>query len=111
MEHVVGLRLVAEKQETTISPDGSIDVFVPISFKRTGGRKLIMTPCQPAPGFMSPQERDSLVSAIIRAFQWKEQLETGECTSLQDLANKLKISHSYICRVFRLTLLAPDIIE
>ncbi len=111
MQKIGGMKLETDRQETTISPDGSIDVFVPISFKRAGGRKLIMTPCQPDQAFTPPHERDSLTTALIKAFQWKERIEKGEYTSMQDLARKQKTSTSYVCRIIRMTFLAPDIIE
>ena len=38
-------------------------------------------------------------------------LEIGECGTLAELSAAERISHSYICRVLRLTLLAPDIVE
>lgn len=38
-------------------------------------------------------------------------LEPGEFTSLQDLASAEKINASYLSRVLRLTLLAPDTVE
>jgi len=107
----VGFALQADKQQTTMNPDGSISVYVPITFKRAGGRKFIMTPTDPVQRFEEPKERDSLVNAIIRAFRWKEQIDNRIYTSMRHLADKEKISESYACRVFRLTLLAPDIIE
>ncbi len=38
-------------------------------------------------------------------------LDTGACPTLGDLAASEKISPSYLTRVLRLTLLAPDIID
>jgi hypothetical protein len=38
-------------------------------------------------------------------------LESGEYGTLAELSAAEQISRSYICRVMRLTLLAPDIIE
>ena len=38
-------------------------------------------------------------------------LESGEYATLAELAAAERISRSYICRVLRLTLLAPDIVE
>jgi hypothetical protein len=38
-------------------------------------------------------------------------LECGEYGALADLADLERISRSYVCRVLRLTLLAPDIVE
>jgi hypothetical protein len=38
-------------------------------------------------------------------------LESGEYGTLAELSAAEQISRSYICRVLRLTLLAPDIVE
>jgi hypothetical protein len=38
-------------------------------------------------------------------------LEGGEYTTLAELAGTDGIRRSYVCRVLRLTLLAPDIVE
>jgi ParB-like chromosome segregation protein Spo0J len=38
-------------------------------------------------------------------------LESGEYGTLAELADAERISRSYVCRVLRLTLLAPEIVE
>ena len=38
-------------------------------------------------------------------------LESEECGSITELAVAEKIDRSYLCRVLRLTLLAPEIVE
>jgi hypothetical protein len=52
-----------------------------------------------------------MVKAIARAQRWRRLLESGQFASVTDLAAAEKINHSYLCRVLRLTLLAPDIVE
>ena len=38
-------------------------------------------------------------------------LEGGECVSITELAAAEKVDRSYLCRVLRLTLLAPEMVE
>ena len=38
-------------------------------------------------------------------------IESGRYISLSELAAAEKFNHSYLCRILRLTLLAPDIVE
>lgn len=38
-------------------------------------------------------------------------LESGEYVSINELAAAEKINQSYVCRILRLTLLAPDVVE
>ena len=52
-----------------------------------------------------------LVKALARAFRWRRMLETGRYGTITDLAAAEKINASYVSRVLRLTLLAPDIVE
>jgi len=52
-----------------------------------------------------------VVKAIARAFRWRGMLESGEYVTIREIANAEKINESYVGRVLRLTLLAPDIVE
>jgi hypothetical protein len=52
-----------------------------------------------------------VVKALARAWRWQSMLDSGEYGTLADLADAERISRSYVCRVLRLTLLAPDIVE
>ena len=53
----------------------------------------------------------TLVKALARAFRWKRMLESGEFATIAELAEREGIAPSYMTRVLRLTLLAPDIVE
>lgn len=96
----------------TISPNQlTLTVRVPFAIKKRGGRKLVIAP-DGAP--WSPHRAridNTLVKAIARAHRWKRLLEGGQYASVAELAAAEKINESYVCRVLRLTLLAPDIIE
>jgi hypothetical protein len=52
-----------------------------------------------------------MVKAIARGFRWRKLLETGVHANVEDIASAENINASYISRVLRLTLLAPDIVE
>ena len=58
-----------------------------------------------------PRIDSALVKALARAHRWQKLLESGECASITELAAAEKIDRSYLCRVLRLTLLAPEIVE
>ncbi|GGE99079.1 hypothetical protein H1W37_18090 [Stappia taiwanensis] len=53
----------------------------------------------------------TLVTALARAFRWKRLLESGQFSTIAELAEREGIAPSYMTRVLRLTLLAPDIVE
>lgn len=54
---------------------------------------------------------NTLVKALARAFRWKRMLDSGEFASISELAEMEGIAFTYMARLLRLTLLAPDIVE
>jgi len=48
----------------------------------------------------------ALINALARAHRWKRLIESGRFASLTELAEAEKINR-YLCRILRLTLLAP----
>jgi hypothetical protein len=98
--------------EVNLSSDGStITVFVPIAWRRRGGRKVVVAPPGAADWAPPPKIDGALVKAVARAHRWRRLLEEGQFGTLADLADAERISRSYVSRVVRLTLLAPDIVE
>lgn len=88
-------------------PD-TMTLHVPFRVVRRGGRKEMQLPDGAAP----PRRTDNtLVKALARAFRWKRRLESGEFATIAELAEREGIASSYMTRVLRLTLLAPDIVE
>jgi hypothetical protein len=98
--------------EIRLSPDGStITVFVPMAWRRRGGRKVIVAPPGCDDWAPPPKIDDALVKALARAHRWRRMLEGGAYGTLAEMADAERISRSYVCRILRLTLLAPDIVE
>jgi hypothetical protein len=98
--------------EVALSPDGcTITVFVPMRWRRRGGRKLIVAPPGCDDWAPPPKVDNSLIRALARAHRWQRMLESDEYGTIAELADAERISRSYVCRVLRLTLLAPDIVE
>jgi hypothetical protein len=92
----------------------TITVRVPISIRKRGGRKVVLA----ADGtFADPtklrcqQVDNAMVKAIARAFRWRDMLEKGKHGAIAEIAAEERINESYVSRVLRLTLLAPDIVE
>jgi hypothetical protein len=94
------------------APSGTLTVRVPLALGKRGGRKVILTPSG-GPAWAPRRARvdNSLIKAIARAHRWKQMMESGAYASLAELAAAEKINESYLCRVMKLTLLAPAIIE
>jgi hypothetical protein len=89
----------------------TLTIRIPIRLPRRGGRKLIVTPEGaelPAP---KPRRDGTLIKALVRAHQWRRQIESGRAMSITDLAEQEGVTDAYVCRLLPLTCLAPDIVE
>ncbi len=53
----------------------------------------------------------TLIKALARAFRWERMLDSGEFTTIAELAERGGNSFTYMVRVLRLSLLAPAIVE
>jgi hypothetical protein len=92
--------------------DRTITVRIPFAVRKRGGKKLILAPDIVPPNAQSPSRVDNtMVKALARAFRWRKLLETGVFATVEEIATTEKINASYVSRVMRLTLLAPDIVE
>jgi hypothetical protein len=90
-----------------------ITVRVPISIRWRSGRKLVLAP-DGTNVTTAPVRRhvdNAMVKAVARAFRWREMLEKGAHATVAEIAAAEKINESYVGRILRLTLLAPDIVE
>ena len=93
--------------------DGStITVRIPMTWKRCGGRKVIIAPdggegWAPA----KPRPDETLIRALVWAHRWKGLLEEPRHRSAGELAEAEGVTRSFVNRLLRLTLLAPDIQE
>jgi hypothetical protein len=86
----------------------TMTLHVPFRIVKRGGRKEMQTP----DGATQRRRTDStLVKALARAFRWKRLLESAEFATIAELAEREGIASSYMTRVLRLTLLAPDIVQ
>ena len=85
-------------------------VRIPMRFQRRGGRKRIVAPdgCQIVPT-SKPQPDCALVKAFARAWRWQRMLDEGVYATVSDVGDAENISKSYVSRILRLALLAPDI--
>ncbi len=85
-----------------------LTVRIPLHVRKRGGRKTMIAPDVLA---MPARQDVTLVKALARAFRWRRMLEDGSYSTIKELAAAEKINASYLCRVLRLTLLAPDVVK
>ena len=87
-------------------------VSIPISLRRQGGRKRVVTPAEAPPWSPPPTRVDNtIIKALVRAHRWRGMLESNLFASVRELAKAENINESYLCRVLRLTLLSPALTE
>jgi hypothetical protein len=90
----------------------TVTVLVPFAIRKRGGRKLVITPdgtaASPAP---RARVDSALLKALARGFRWRKLLETGDFSTIAEIAEAENINPSYVSRVLRMTLLSPDIVE
>ena len=102
----------AQAGKAHLSKDGRTAVVsISVSFLQRGGRKQILSPPGTAPWSPTPRVDGALVKAVVRAHRWRHMLESGEYSSSAELAKAEKVNDSYLSRILRLTLIAPDIVE
>jgi hypothetical protein len=103
---------MAKRQMET---DGrTITVRVPISIRKRGGRKVVLAPdgTRVATERLFCQKVDNaMIKAIARAFRWREMLENGTYATIKEIAEAERIAETYVGRVLRLNLLAPELVE
>jgi hypothetical protein len=92
--------------------DQTVTITVPFAIRRRGGRKLVITPdgttAAPAP---RTRVDSALLKALARGFRWRKLLETGDFSTIEEIAEAENINPSYVSRVLRMTLLVPEIVE
>jgi len=89
----------------------TVTLHVPFTLRKYGGRKQVITPNGEPAAMEKPRVDSTLVKALARAFRWKKMLESGQFTTITELAKHENLALTYMARVSRLSLLAPEIVE
>jgi hypothetical protein len=61
--------------------------------------------------FRAGADNNIMIEAVARAFRWQRLLGNGTYDCMDEIAKAEKIGPSFVSRVIRLALLAPDIVE
>ena len=92
-----------------------VTVMVPLAIRRRGGRKMIVSPHETSPiqavAAVPTRGDPALVKALARAHRWRGLIENGTYATVRDMTKAEKVNETYVCRVLRLTLLSPDLVE
>lgn len=88
----------------------TIRVFIPLTQRRRNGRPRILPP-EPGTHFQSRSQDPHILRALGRAWAWRRRLETGEATTIHDIAEAEKVTDRFVSRMLRLAYLSPDVLE
>ncbi len=98
-------------ESPAVERDGdAVVIRIPMKLKSRRGRKEIIVAEGLGGRSKSPTE-EPLLTALARAFHWQELIDSGRYASVMELAEALDVDRSYVGRIMRLALLAPDIVE
>jgi hypothetical protein len=78
---------IGHSRRPKLSRDGrTMVVSIPISFRRQGGRKKVVTPLH-APAWAPPPPRvdNTIIKALVRAHRWRNMLEASLFPSVREL--------------------------
>ena len=98
--------------DARVSADGrTVTITVPMRRRHRGGRREIAAPAGRANwAHREARGNEALIRALAKAHRWARRLESGEFTFIGELAAAEGVNGSYMSRVLRLSLLAPDIV-
>ncbi len=97
---------IIEMDETAIT------VFIPMNIKKRHGKTMIVLPNNTGnENYNKRYYDDKLIKAFAKAYQWQSWIKEGKFESLSDICKKEKISIKYANQLYRLNLIAPQIVE
>ena len=90
-------------------PD-TIQIFVPLKVRRKNWRPKILPPADYLPSEDQTQD-PHILRAIGRAWGWRRRMETGEFSTVRDLAIAVNLAERHVSRQLRLAYLAPEVLK
>ena len=86
-------------------------VFIPLAIRKRNGRPKIVPPAEMGPASNDGGVDPHVLKAIARAWSWRRKLETGEASTILDVAQAEDVTDRYVSRMIRLAYLAPGVLE
>jgi hypothetical protein len=89
----------------------TVTIRLSMRLNRTGGRKVVIAPGLDEELAVNIDHPPAvLLKAVGRAFRWQRLLDEGSYSTIQEIAAAEKINESYVGRLLRLSVLAPDVL-
>lgn len=103
---------IISNQDETINTKDVLDIFIPITIKKRVGRAMVIMP-----NFEENQQAnqnqldEKIINLIAKAYRWKISIDKTPNLSLAQIAEKEKLSKTYVSRIYNLNFLSPKIIQ
>jgi hypothetical protein len=88
----------------------SMNVFIPLTLRNRNGRARIVPPADMAPANDTGVD-PHVLRAIARAWSWRRRLESGEASTILDIAQAEGVTDRFVSRMIRLAWLSPAVLE
>jgi site-specific DNA recombinase len=85
-------------------------VTIPINLHKCGGQTQII-PAKGSTQDAPPAPNRTLIRALIRAYRWRAQLESGVVSSIEAIGREENVNVTYVAKLLSLAYLAPDLTE
>ena len=103
---VLGIDRLASEWPSNGPTEGDYSMTVPLATKRRGPQmKLVIGTANSAP------PNRSLVTAVVRAWNWANRLQTGEVASMAELCADEGVTDSYVSQLLPLAFLSPATVD
>jgi len=89
----------------------TLTVFIPLTVRKRNGRPKIMPPAGMMPDYNDKGVDPHILRSIAKAWSWRRKLDSGQVTTIQDIAAAEDVTAVYVGRVLKLAYLAPAVLE
>ena len=102
------LHRIASLLSLEVNQERSLKFTATIQWQKWGSeQKLILNNSNR--NIYSSSSLESLQAAILKAWQWNEELQNGKAKSIKEIADKENVTSPYVRRILRLAYLSPNI--
>ena len=91
-------------------PTDTLRVVIPLAIRRRNGRPRVLPP-ENADERQWRAQDPHILKALGRAWAWRRKLESGEVSTVGDIAKAEKVTDRFVSRTMRLAYLSPEVLE
>ncbi len=95
--------------------ENTVSIFVPMTIKRRGGSATVILPknaiLEATSEATKPNYDYKLINAFAKAYKWQQSMKKSDRATINTIAEKENITSTYVGRILRLNLVAPDVVK